>query len=120
MNIQLIPIWVKLLVVLALAGGLVFTGYNLGYDSRDLEVKTEQLAAIEDAAVREDSLRAQLSIVSMNLQEALQQVRVEVVYVDRVTRQEIQKPIYNQCLVPQSGTQLMVENATRLNNLRGK
>jgi len=119
MNIQLIPIWVKALVLIGLLGVVFYKVYDLGYDARDLEIKTEQLQLLEDSRVREAALRAELAMTSMNLQEALQRVRVEVVYVDRVTRREIEKPIYSECLVPQSGVQLINENANRFNALRG-
>lgn len=115
---MIIPFWVKALALTALLAFASYQVYNLGYDARDLEIKTEQLAVIEEAAKREREVRAELREVSGKLQDALRDVRVEVVYVDRVTRKEIEKPIYEACELPDTGRLLLRETAARYNQLR--
>jgi hypothetical protein len=118
MQISLIPLWVKILVVVLVIGSYTGGVYMKGRWDMEAKYNKEKLASIEDAAKRERELRGQLATTSEQLQAALRDVRVEVVYVDRVTRREIEKPIYSQCIVPQSGGQLMHDNAVRLNELR--
>lgn len=120
MNISLIPWWVKALVVAAVIAAYSFFWYDIGYDQKDLEVKTAQLEFIKESQKREDELREKLATTSENLQAALQEVRVEVVYVDKITRTEIEKPVYQACIVPESGVIIMNRNAQTLNDLRSK
>lgn len=115
---MIIPFWAKALVLVLLIGGLSWFWYDKGYDARDLEVKTEQLATIEELTKQKQAKEAELRETSQKLQDALRDVRVEVVYVDRVTRREIEKPVYSQCIVPESGGILINQNAERFNNLR--
>lgn len=116
--VPIIPFWVKALVLVALLAGFGWLAMDYGYDRRDLEVKTEQLLAIEAAATREAEVRTELSGVSQQLQDALRDVKVEVVYVDRITRKEIEKPVYEACELPETGRLLLRETATRLNDIR--
>lgn len=118
MNISLIPPWVKILAVVLLIGGFSWFWYDKGYDARDLEVKTEQLASIEQLAKDKAQKEQELRDTSQKLQEALTDVKVKVVYVDRVTRTEVEKPVYSQCIVPESGGVLINQNAETFNSLR--
>lgn len=115
---MIIPFWAKALVLVLLLGGMSWFWYDKGYDARDLEVKTEQLATIEDLTKQRQAKEAELRDTSQKLQDALTNVKVQVVYVDRVTRTEIEKPIYSQCIVPESGGILINQNAESFNNLR--
>lgn len=118
MNISLIPPWVKYLAVAVLIAGFSWFWYDKGYDARDLEVKTEQLASIEQLAKDKEKVEADLRNTSQKLQDALTDVKVKVVYVDRVTRTEVEKPVYSQCVVPESGGILINQNADTFNSLR--
>jgi hypothetical protein len=115
---MIIPFWAKALALALVIGGFSWFWYDKGYDARDLEVKTEQLATIEELTKQKQAKEAELRDVSQKLQDALRDVRVEVVYVDRVTRREIEKPVYSQCVVPESGGILINQNAERFNQLR--
>lgn len=117
---MIIPIWLKALLVLAVIAGWSAYCYDLGYDKKDLEVKTEYIAKMEEAQKIERELREDLAKTSERLQKALGQVRIETVYVDRITTREIEKPIYSQCIVPESGVVIIRDNAERLNSLRDK
>lgn len=118
MTFDLIPWWVKALALALILGGVSWFWYNKGYDAKDLEDKTEQLLTIEQMAKDKEEKAAELRSVSEKLQAALTDVKVEVVYVDRVTRTEIEKPVYSQCIVPESGGVLINSNAETFNNLR--
>lgn len=116
----IIPFWVKILAVAALVAGWSAFCYDLGYDKRDLEVKTDYINKIEDAQKIERALREELAGVSERLQSALADVKTEIVYVDKITTREIEKPVYSQCIIPESGVIIMRDNAQRLNSLRDK
>ena len=118
MNISLIPWWVKALIFAAILGSISWFWYARGYNDCDLKVKTHQLASIEQAAHDRQDLEAKLRDTSSKLQDALTDVKVKVVYVDRVTRTEVEKPIYTQCIVPESGGMLINQNAATFNSLR--
>lgn len=120
MNISIIPLWVKILIPLLIIGAWSYFCYDLGYDKKDLEHKTAILKEKDDQKKREDALRKELSETSEKLQNALSNIKTETVYVDRVVTKEIEKPVYGQCIVPDTGVELMRENADRLNNLRVK
>lgn len=118
MKISLIPWWVKALVLAAILAAASYFWYDKGYDARDLEIKTEQLIEIEELQAQKAAKEGELRDVSAALQESLANVRVEIVYIDKVVTKEIEKPVYSQCIVPESGVSLLRENAQKLNSTR--
>ena len=122
---KLVPNYVILIGVLAVAGGLFAYGHHVGTESCQLDQTTEQNRQLNDALAREkqvrqelEDTRAKLRDVSQELQDALG--RKEVIYVDniRTITREVQKPVYGTCAVPPSGVQVLSESAERLNASR--
>lgn len=114
----LIPTWIKVAVILAVLAGYSWWWYDLGYDKRDHQALQEQVEATEKAAKDRQDIQDRLNDVSSKLQDALANVRVETKYIDRIITKEIEKPIYTQCVVPDTGKVILNDNADRLNRLR--
>lgn len=114
----IIPPWVKIALVLALLGGYSWWWYNLGWKTRDREALREKVAQMETAEKERKEIQDRLDDVSDRLQTALSNVRVETKYIDRVITKEIEKPIYTQCVLPDTGKVILNDNAERLNSLR--
>lgn len=110
--------WVKVVLTIALLGGYSWWWYNLGWKSRDRDALQEKVAQMEAAEKEKKELQDRLDDVSARLQDALSNVRVETKYIDRVITKEIEKPIYTQCVLPDTGKVILNDNADRLNRLR--
>lgn len=114
----IIPPWVKVAIIIAIFGGYSWWWYNLGWKSRDRDALQEKVAQMEAAENDKKEIQDRLDDVSSRLQTALSNVRVETRYVDRVITKEIEKPIYTQCVLPDTGKIILNDNADRLNRLR--
>jgi len=120
MNIAkvIIPAWVKYLVLAAIVAAYSFFWYNQGYKNRDRQALQEQVKAQQLAEKKRQETQKRLDDVSNRLQKALENVRVETHYIDRVITKEIEKPVYKNCVVPDTGSAVLNDNAERLNRLR--
>lgn len=114
----LVSPFVKWALVAALIAGYSWFWYNQGHNARDRQALQEQVAAQEAADKKRQEVQDRLDDVSERLQNALNNVRVETRYIDRVITKEIEKPIYRECVVPDTGTTILNDNADRLNRLR--
>lgn len=112
------PLWLKIVLLLAVVSGYSWFWYNMGWNARDRDALNEKVEQIEKAEEVRKETQNRYDDVSSRLQDALSNVRVETKYVDRVITKEIEKPIYSACVLPDTGKVILNDNATRLNNLR--
>lgn len=117
---DLIPMWVKGLVLLALIAGSWGHGFYRGGKDKQADWNKEKLDLIEAHQKAEKELRDKNNKVSEDLQEALKNVRVEYKYVTDTVQVEVEKPVYKNCKIPASGAAVLQNNAQRLNDLRVK
>ena len=123
--IKIVPNW-----AIALIAALVFAvtfgvGHHYGYDKRDLEVQTERVVALEQAATREKNLRIELQVerdrlatVSGKLQDALQSNEGVGNVVTKTITREVEKPVYRDTRLPSSGVQVLADAAREFNSVR--
>ena len=117
---DVIPLWVKVAVLLALLAGSWGHGFYRGGKDKEADWNKEKLATLEahNKAIKE--LTDKNMAVSGELQDALKNVRVEYKYITDTVQVEVEKPIYKNCKIPATGTAVLQKNATRLNDLRMK
>lgn len=117
---DLIPIWVKGAVLLALLAGSWGHGFYRGGKDKQADWDKEKLKLVlaHQKAVKE--LQDKNMAVSGELQDALKNVRVEYKYITDTVQVEVEKPIYKNCKIPATGTAVLQKNAQRLNDLRVK
>lgn len=123
--IKIVPNWAIALIAALLFAITFGYGRHTGYDKRDLEVQTERVVALEQAAVREKNLRIELeternrlSTVSGKLQEALQNNEGVGNEVTKTITREVEKPVYRDTHLPASGVQVLSDSARQFNDLR--
>lgn len=117
---MIIPFWAKVLIVIALMGGLYYTGYNEGKNDCIAKQTTSELSTLKESVAYERGLMDELRVTSAKLQESLTNVRTVTKWRERVLTKEVEKPVYKSCIVPESGAQILSENVDKLNSLRSK
>ncbi|MBT9159058.1 MAG: hypothetical protein DDT26_00307 [Dehalococcoidia bacterium] len=116
---------VKIIAVLLLIAALFFGGFYYGQRFADGEHAkarhaelVEKQKALDAEIVRRNELQAELNTLSQTFETFKQTIKPEVVYVTRRVIEEIEKPVYTQCVVPPSGVLLHNETVDRLNAAR--
>lgn len=117
---MIIPFWAKILIAIALMGGLYYTGYNEGKNDTIAEQTSSELSTLKESVAYERGLMDELRVTSTKLQDALTNVRTVTEWRTRTVTKEIEKPVYSQCIVPDTGVQILNENVEKLNGLRSK
>jgi hypothetical protein len=110
-----------LLLVVALFGGGAWLGYE--YKSGKVaQEKNEQLldeiAAKNREIEKRNEVQKELDEVSAEYDEFKRNLKPEVVYVTRKVNVEVEKPVYRECVLPDSGVRLHDETVERLNDQR--
>lgn len=124
-----IPLWAKMLLMAGLLAVGVGVGYHYGFQSSQVHAQKQTIEQLQKEQVANqqlqdklDKLRADQQSTSAKLQDALSKLNnpqsPEVKYVYRTITKEIEKPVYQQCVVPASGMHAINANATELNKLR--
>lgn len=118
---MIIPTWAKVLIVLALIGGIYFAGYSEG-KSDCLSDRTEsELTTLKESIAYERTLQDRLRETSLDLQNALTNVRTVTEWrTNTVTREVKGDPIYQSCTMPATGVEIINQNVEKLNGLRSK
>lgn len=127
---DVIPTWVKVAVVaLILSAAFAWTShtsYKYGFNERDVQAKADtikqrdadldaQKKIMADKAalqLKYDGLSDELATTKLQLDQAKSDVKIKVV-------KEIQSnPVYQSCIMPPSGLQIIIDQATKLNAIR--
>lgn len=109
------------IIVLSLAGwGAYFYGYDKGYASYETKNLKATIEALEKNAetLLAQQARFNESISALNTRLDNQKQTVKVITTN--TEREISKPVYTETVVPDTGIQLMIDNANKLNAIRQK
>lgn len=117
---MIIPTWAKILIILALMGGLYYTGYNEGKNDCIAKQTTSELTTLKDSVAYERGLMDELRVTSTKLQDALVNVRTVTEWRTRTVTNEIEKPVYKSCIIPDTGVEILNMNVEKLNGLRSK
>ncbi len=117
---DVIPLWVKIAVIVALLAGSWGHGFYRGGKDKQADWDAEKVDLLTKHAARVKELTDKNLAVSGELQDALKNVRIEYVTVRDTVTTEVEKPVYKECKVPETGTQVLQNNARRLNDLRVK
>lgn len=124
-KLDIIPMWAKILIVLAILSGTFFYGRHTGWEARDYEVLQEKEDVLEKALADQLTLRTELETkrgelrtISEQLAAALGGQEEVTRYVTRTVTKEIEKPVYRDCVVPSTGVRILRGNVDRLNTLR--
>jgi hypothetical protein len=125
-----IPTWVKVvgfsLILAAIIGGSAHLGYNYGYDKRDVAAKADVIAQQQADLKAQQQLMADkkalqdkydgLSQELLDTQQKLQQAKSDVQV--KIVKEIHSNPVYQSCVVPPSGVQLLRDQAKQLNSIR--
>lgn len=110
-------------LIVALVVGLAYTTkqvYDAGKQSADAACLEKELKREKQY---QDALKAQqdkINQLTIDLGKALGNTRVIVKEVEKKVEIEVEKPIYKECKVPETGVSLLNELATKLNQVRVK
>jgi hypothetical protein len=106
--------------VLLGAGYTVKQVYDAGKESATAQCLEKELKREKQY---QDALKAQqdkINQLTVDLGKALSSTKVIVKEVEKKVEVEIEKPIYKECKVPETGVSLLNELATKLNQVRIK
>lgn len=98
----MIPLKIKGIIGIAVAGGLFFGGWQVrSYyeDSKDLAAKEEREKILQAVESRE-------SKIALNVQEQIRDLEINTRTIDRGIIREIQKPVYRNVCLPANGVRL--------------
>lgn len=120
--------WIEYALVVLLAAaifGAIFRfGDTYGYNKRDVTAKAATITALKVAAAEQAELQTQIfdrqniiSQLSGKLAVALSNTTVTTMVVHDHVLKEVKIPVYDMCIVPKSGTQLLHDIATKYNYL---
>lgn len=121
--------WVKFGIIVAIMVGLTAFGGRMGYDMRDrIALKAEQKAAQQTAIDIQNYKNQiqQLLTTQHGLSSQLEQALIQSSnVVTKTVTQTIIKEVHDHpteytCSVPASGMSILANQATTLNNIRGK
>lgn len=125
MKIELVPVWVKVLVICLIFGGFYSFGVHNGKQSVENDWLNEKIELSEKHREAEEAMRIEfaaerdrLSLVSGTLQELLLKSKGHTDVITRTLEVEVEKPVYRDCVLPPSGVQLISNAATRYNSIR--
>lgn len=123
LKLQLAPylIWIKIALLTIMLGTAFAGGYKLRdmhQDSIDLEA-TKTLIEERDAAIAErDRVQGEVATQAAALEEALEGNDEEVRYVTRTITVEVEKPVYRDAVVPDTGLLALQQARECLNEQR--
>lgn len=117
---SVIPMWAKALILAAIIGGFYWVAYSNGKADCIAAQTESQLEQMKESRDYERGLMSDLRDTSQKLQDAILNVKTVVEFRDRVVTREVEKPIYQSCVVPESGVEIINDSVDQLNALRGK
>ena len=122
----LIPTWVKWAALAAIVTAIFSAGSYTGYKFRDVTAQ-QQINKIDAANIKAhdfQSLQIKNLIIaqhaiSQQLQDTLNKQAVIAPPIIQTVIKEVTKPVYIQCVVPNTGVDIWNDQANKLNALRG-
>lgn len=106
------------LIAVVIAASLYFKGYNdaatkaeLKYNAEVLQIKNDQIKKMTELNTKYNS-----AAESFELSLANQKTITRVIH-EKSTK-EVEKPVYNMCLITDDGLRIINENARQLNSTR--
>jgi hypothetical protein len=111
--LTLVKYWKPIAVGIAIIG-VFFAGIR--YESAKCEIERLELIAEYTLMIQEEVDRRQQ--ISEVYEQQMAELRSQQREIIRAVEVEIEKPIYNECRVPESGIKLLNDTVNKLNNLR--
>lgn len=103
------------------AFGLVINkAYNAGEDKANAEWLEKELKRTKQHEEQIKKQQEELAKLNVNLKTALKNTKTIVREVERKVTVEVEKPIYINCKMPESGTEIANEMVRKLNSQRTK
>lgn len=110
------------IVALVLVGGLLtktyYSGYTAGKEACELKHQKEYEKLKEDYEKQLDAERKKNEDLATKLDNKLVEVKTITKVITRNVLKEIEKPVYHDCIVPDSGLRIRNEAAAKYNSSR--
>lgn len=116
--LKLIPIHIKIAILLALSGILLGSGFYAGKKWTMADWNKEKVQLLQAQAKADKKKQIEYDDLSGRLQAALQSVEIVERVVNRNIIREVEKPVYRDCIVPETGTGLINKSTDQLNGTR--
>lgn len=122
---DVIPSWLKWTAIAVFLVALLVAGAYGGYKYRDTTAQ-QQINKIDADNIKanqvyEDQIKNLIIVqhaISQQLQDQLAKQAVVVAPITKTVIKEVTKPVYLQCVVPDTGVLIWNDQATKLNALR--
>jgi hypothetical protein len=93
-------------------------GSYFGYDYADSKCEADKRQALQSAVEQRDQQQDKYNRMAGWYEKRLANVRKQERVVTKVVEKEIEKPVYSQCIIPDSGVQLLNDSASSFNSSR--
>lgn len=110
------------IVAVVLVGGLLtktyYSGYTAGKEACELKHQKDYEKLKEDYEKQLDAERKKNEDLATKLDEKLVEVKTITKVITRNVLKEIEKPVYHDCIVPDSGLRIRNQTAAKYNSAR--
>ena len=114
-------LYVGIAAITAVALGLVINkAYNAGEDKANAEWLEKEIKRTKQHEEQIRKQQEELAKLNANLETALKNTKTIVREVEKKVTVEVEKPIYINCKMPESGTEIANEMVKKLNSQRTK
>lgn len=114
-------LYLGIVAVTAVALGLVVNkAYNAGEDKANAEWLEKELKRSQLHAEQIKKQQEELAKLNVNLETALKNTKTIIKEVEKKVTVEVEKPVYINCKMPETGTDIANDTVKRLNDQRKK
>lgn len=114
-------LYIGIAAITAVALGLVINkAYNAGEDKANAEWLEKEIKRTKQHEEQIKKQQEELAKLNANLETALKNTKTIVREVEKKVTVEVEKPIYINCKMPESGTEIANEMVKKLNSQRTK
>lgn len=114
-------LYLGIAAITAVALGLVINkAYNAGEDKANAEWLEKEIKRTKQHEEQIKKQQEELAKLNANLETALKNTKTIVREVEKKVTVEVEKPIYINCKMPESGTEIANEMVKKLNSQRTK
>lgn len=114
-------LYLGIAAITAVALGLVINkAYNAGEDKANAEWLEKEIKRTKQHEEQIRKQQEELAKLNANLETALKNTKTIVREVEKKVTVEVEKPIYINCKMPESGTEIANEMVKKLNSQRTK
>lgn len=114
-------LYIGIAAIAAVAFGLALnTAYNAGEDKANAKWLEKELKRSQSHAEQLKKQQEELAKLNINLESALKNTKTIIKEIEKKVTVEVEKPVYINCKMPETGTEIANRMVKELNSMRSK